>query len=703
MKKKPLCLAVGILAAVAPLSAQVTVVHTASGQADLFVSTAAGTPTTFQLDYTLQGGSSNSVLAVGFFWDQSSTTAPNAADLSAITFGGVPADRIENRGIMAVAYWFNPTGSNFAGEMTRGVAGNEAWIIHELGNVSTTIAPVVSNTLTPVSDGTTNWTLATTNDNSRIINWISLRDNGLFAAAPQAPFDSGTLSQLAAVTVDRTGTSAVPGEVTGIIASGTADASSIGSYNIGWTPGGDSDVGMALAFTSLSDEPDPDPEPDPLSVSIVHTASGQLDLFPSTNAGVSTTFQLPYTLRGGSSNSALAIGFFWDRSDITPPNASDLSAITFGGVPADGIENRGIMAVAYWFNPTGSNFSGEMTRGVGGNEAWIIHELGNVNTEITPVISNTMAPVSDGNNDDGTTDWTLTTASTHSRILNWIGVRDTIVDMVATYAVAPQAPFASGTLSELAEVAVERSGSLALPGQVIGVIASGSAKASEIGSYNIGWTPGGESDVGIALAFTSIFGEPGETDTTPPVITLTGSASIALDWGSSYSDAGATATDNLDPSVTVNSSGTVNTAKPGVYTLTYNASDLAGNAATPVTRTVTVAIANATTPGTDGTSPLLRYALGANSPTDTVQAPIINSTATTLFLTAIVRTDDPALTVGAEAVNDLTGTWGTGGTVTVTTDADQTGVPAGSTRRVFTVDTTGTARKFLRLTATLTP
>jgi hypothetical protein len=44
-----------------------------------------------------------------------------------------------------------------------------------------------------------------------------------------------------------------------------------------------------------------------------------------------------------------------------------------------------------------------------------------------------------------------------------------------------------------------------------------------------------------------------------------------------------------------------------------------------------------------------------------------------------------------------------GGTVTVTTAADQSGVPTGSTRKVFSVVTTGSARKFLRLTATLAP
>jgi autotransporter-associated beta strand protein len=194
---------------------------------------------------------------------------------------------------------------------------------------------------------------------------------------------------------------------------------------------------------------------------------------------------------------------------------------------------------------------------------------------------------------------------------------------------------------------------------------------------------------------------PVASDTTPPVIDP--AAPVAVSWGSSYTDVPPSATDDIDPSVTVISSGTVNTAKPGIYTLTYNASDAANNAATPVIRTVTVSIANPTTVGADGLSPLLRYALGANSPSETVQAPVLNSTATTLSLTAVVRTDDTALTVGAEAVDNLTGTWGTGGTVTTTNAADQSGVPSGSARKVFTVDTTGASRKFLRLTATLTP
>ena len=82
-------------------------------------------------------------------------------------------------------------------------------------------------------------------------------------------------------------------------------------------------------------------------------------------------------------------------------------------------------------------------------------------------------------------------------------------------------------------------------------------------------------------------------DTTDPVITLVGSATVTLTVGQSYTDAGATASDNKDGNITANivTTGTVNTAIAGTYTITYNVSDAAGNTATPVTRTVIVELA----------------------------------------------------------------------------------------------------------------
>ena len=82
-------------------------------------------------------------------------------------------------------------------------------------------------------------------------------------------------------------------------------------------------------------------------------------------------------------------------------------------------------------------------------------------------------------------------------------------------------------------------------------------------------------------------------DTTAPVITLQGSASITLNVGDVFTDPGATATDNKDGNLTADIvvTGTVDTSKVGTYTLSYNVSDAAGNAATPVTRSVKVVAA----------------------------------------------------------------------------------------------------------------
>ena len=78
-------------------------------------------------------------------------------------------------------------------------------------------------------------------------------------------------------------------------------------------------------------------------------------------------------------------------------------------------------------------------------------------------------------------------------------------------------------------------------------------------------------------------------DTTPPIITLTGEATVNLNVGDTYNESGATVTDDTDASVAVIISGSVDTATAGSYSITYNATDTAGNQATEVTRTVVVA------------------------------------------------------------------------------------------------------------------
>ncbi|WP_156492207.1 DUF5011 domain-containing protein, partial [Oleiphilus sp. HI0080] len=80
-------------------------------------------------------------------------------------------------------------------------------------------------------------------------------------------------------------------------------------------------------------------------------------------------------------------------------------------------------------------------------------------------------------------------------------------------------------------------------------------------------------------------------DTTPPVITLVGAPTVNIEQGDTYNDAGATASDSVDGPLTgsISTNNPVNTNIPGTYTVTYNVSDVAGNFAAQVTRTVIVA------------------------------------------------------------------------------------------------------------------
>jgi len=76
-------------------------------------------------------------------------------------------------------------------------------------------------------------------------------------------------------------------------------------------------------------------------------------------------------------------------------------------------------------------------------------------------------------------------------------------------------------------------------------------------------------------------------DTTPPIITVTG-GDETIEIHTPYTDAGATALDNYDSSVTVTSTGTVDVDTLGDYTISYDAVDSNGNHAAQKSRTVHV-------------------------------------------------------------------------------------------------------------------
>ncbi|WP_405574797.1 immunoglobulin-like domain-containing protein [Winogradskyella sp. Asnod2-B02-A] len=121
------------------------------------------------------------------------------------------------------------------------------------------------------------------------------------------------------------------------------------------------------------------------------------------------------------------------------------------------------------------------------------------------------------------------------------------------------------------------------------IVITGTVNTNSAGTYtkyyNVSDAAG---NAATQLTRTVIVTQP--ADTTAPVITLTGASTINLEVGDTYSELGATASDNVDGNLTASIviTGTVNTSLAGTYTKYYNVSDTAGNAATQRTRSVVV-------------------------------------------------------------------------------------------------------------------
>ena len=95
---------------------------------------------------------------------------------------------------------------------------------------------------------------------------------------------------------------------------------------------------------------------------------------------------------------------------------------------------------------------------------------------------------------------------------------------------------------------------------------------------------------GAGVYLNDGFGNLGRGDAVPPILTLLGADPMSVPSDSAFVDPSASAVDNIDGDISnaVVASGAVNIGLLGSYTVTYNVSDFAGNAATPITRTVNV-------------------------------------------------------------------------------------------------------------------
>ena len=113
------------------------------------------------------------------------------------------------------------------------------------------------------------------------------------------------------------------------------------------------------------------------------------------------------------------------------------------------------------------------------------------------------------------------------------------------------------------------------------VTVSGTVDINTPGTYTITYSATDTAgNTGTATRIVTV------VDTTAPVITVTPGTDTVVQ-GFTWADAGATS----DGGETVTVSGTVDINTPGTYTITYSATDAAGNTGT-ATRTVTVIVSN---------------------------------------------------------------------------------------------------------------
>ncbi len=117
---------------------------------------------------------------------------------------------------------------------------------------------------------------------------------------------------------------------------------------------------------------------------------------------------------------------------------------------------------------------------------------------------------------------------------------------------------------------------------------------STVGSYSVTYSvTDAAGNAATSLTRTVNVTASTPADTTPPTISLLGANPQAIAVGNAYNELGATANDNVDGDISADiviDASAVDTSTVGSYSVTYSVTDAAGNAATPLTRTVNVTV-----------------------------------------------------------------------------------------------------------------
>lgn len=169
-----------------------------------------------------------------------------------------------------------------------------------------------------------------------------------------------------------------------------------------------------------------------------------------------------------------------------------------------------------------------------------------------------------------------------TQVTRQVNVVDTTKPIITLNGANPMTVECGGTYTELGATASD----VCYGDLTASISINGTVNTALVGVYSITYdvTDGaGNSAVQVTRTVNV-------TDTTKPVITLNGTTPVTVECGSTYTDAGATASDVCDGTLTTSivTNNPVNAGAVGTYTVTYNVTDTQGNNATQVTRTVNV-------------------------------------------------------------------------------------------------------------------
>jgi hypothetical protein len=512
----------------------------------------------------------------GAYTDAGATATDASGDVTVVTSGTVNVNAV---GSYVLTYTSTDASGN-AGTATRTVTvvDTTAPVItitgdnpatHELGGAYTdagATATDASGDVTVIANGDVN----TDKPGSYVITYISNDASGNAGTATRTVTVVDTTAPVVTVTgsdvthelggaytdAGATATDA-SGDVT-VVTSGTVNVDKVGVYT--------------LTYTSTD-------------------ASGNAGTATRTVTVVDTTAPV-VTVTGSDVTHELG-GAYTDAGATATDASGDVTVVTSGTVNVDKV---GVYTLTYTSTDASGN-AGTATRTVTvvdttapvvtvtGSD--VTHELGGAYTDAGATATDASGDVTvvtssidvssvglvtvtytstDASGNTGTATRTVTVVDTTAPVLTVIGDNPLSHEVVTSYVDL------GASVSDA---------SISTSGDTITVVTTGIVNPNVLGSYTKTYTATDASGNSSTATRTI-----NVVDTVGPVITIAGDNPITVQYGANYIDAGATAVDALDGSVSVSLDSTWGTTDAfGTYTMTYSAVDAAGNISTAV-RTV---------------------------------------------------------------------------------------------------------------------